>query len=42
MFHKTTEKTKTTFPKVVWSVLVVKMHWKNIKMFVLALMVYKL
>ena len=26
MFHKTTKKTETTFPKVVWSVLVVKMH----------------
>ena len=31
MFHKTKNKTKNTFAKVVYSVLVVKMCWQNIK-----------
>ena len=33
-------KTKNTFAKVVYSVLVVKMCWQNIKKFVWALMVH--
>ena len=39
MFHKTKIKTKNTFAKLVYSVLVVKMCWQNIKKFVWALMV---
>ena len=35
-------KTKNTFTKVVYSVLVVKMFWKNIEKFVRALMVHNL
>ena len=31
MFHKTKNKTKITFAKVVYSFLVVKMYWQNIK-----------
>ena len=42
MFHKTKNKTKNTFAKVVYSVLVVKMCWQNIKKFVWALMVHNL
>ena len=34
MFHKTKQKKGNTFPKVVYSVLVVKMCWQNIKKFV--------
>ena len=34
MFHKTRINTKNTFAKVVYSVLVVKMYWQNIKKFV--------
>ena len=42
MFHKTKNKTKNTFAKVVYSVLVVKMCWQNIKKLVWALMVHNL
>ena len=38
MFHKT----KNTFVRVVYSVLVVKMYWQNIKKFVWALTVHSL
>ena len=34
MFHKTKNKNKKYFSKVVYSVLVVKMDWQNIKKFV--------
>ena len=34
MFHKTKNKTKNTFTKVVYSVLVVKICWQNMKKFV--------
>ena len=39
-FTKQRIKTKNTFAKVVYSVLVVKMCWQNIKKFVWALMVH--
>ena len=41
-FTKQKIKTKNTFAKVVYSVLVVKMCWQNIKKFVWALMVHNL
>ena len=41
-FTKQKIKTKNTFAKVVYSVLVVKMCWQNIKKFVWALMVQNL
>ena len=41
-FTKQRIKTKNTFKKVVYSVLVVKMCWKNIKKFVWALMMHNL
>ena len=41
-FTKQRIKTKNTFAKVVYSVLVVKMCWQNIKKFVWALMVHNL
>ena len=34
MFHKTKNKNKNTFAKVVYNVFVVKMYWQNIKRFV--------
>ena len=37
-FAKQKIKIKNTFARVVYSVLVVKMYWKNIKKFVWALM----
>ena len=41
-FIKHRIKTKNTFAKVVYSVLVVKICWQNVKKFVWALMVYNL
>ena len=41
-FTKQRIKTKNTFVRVVYSVLVVKMCWQNIKKFVWALMVQNL
>ena len=41
-FIKQRIKTKNTFAKVVYSVLVVKACWENIKKFVWALMVHNL
>ena len=41
-FTKQIIKTKNTFAKVVYSVLLVKMYWQNIKKFVWALMVQNL
>ena len=41
-FTKQRIKTKNTFVRVVYSVLVVKMCWQNIKKFVWALMVHNL
>ena len=41
-FIKQRIKTKNTSAKVVYSVLVVKMCWQNVKKFVWALMVYNL
>ena len=41
-FTKQRIKTKNTFARVVWSVLVVKMCWQSIKKFVWALMVHNL
>ena len=41
-FTKQRIKTKITFVKVVYSALVVKMCWQNIKEFVWALMVHNL
>ena len=38
-FTKQRTKTENTFAKVVYSVLVVKMCWQNIKKFIWALMV---
>ena len=42
MFHKTKNKNKKGFVRVVYSVLVVKMYWQNIKKIVWALMVNNL
>ena len=42
MFHNQRLKTKNTFVRVVYSALVVKMYWQNIKKFVWALMVHNL
>ena len=43
MFHKTKKKKqKNTFSRVVYSALVVKMFWQNIKKFVWALMAHNL
>ena len=41
-FTKQKIKTKNAFLKVVYSVLVVKMYWQNIKKFVWALMAHNL
>ena len=41
-FPKQKIKTKNAFASVVYSVLVVKMYWQNIKKFVLALMIHNL
>ena len=41
-FTKQRIKTKSTFGTVVYSVLVVKMYWQNIKNFVWALMAHNL
>ena len=41
-FTKQKIKTKNTFAKVVYSVLVTKMCWQSIKMFVWTLMVHNL
>ena len=41
-FTKQRIKTKNTFVRVVYSVLVVKMCWQNIKKFTWALMVHNL
>ena len=41
-FTKQKIKTKDTFARVACCVLVVKMYWKNIKKFVLALMMHNL
>ena len=43
MFHKTKKKKqKNTFARVLYSALVVKMFWQNIKKFVWALMAHNL
>ena len=41
-FTKQKRKRKNTFARVVYSVLVVKMYWKNMKNFVWALMAHNL
>ena len=41
-FTKQKRKIKNTFARVVYSVLVVKMYWKNMKNFVWALMAHNL
>ena len=41
-FTKQKIKIKNTFARVVYSVLVVKMYWKNMKNFVWALMAHNL